>query len=218
MKKLIVKTIIFDLDGTLFQSEILAVPAFHDTLNRLRAEGLYAGPIHDDQVLKSMFGKTNEEIWPELLPNVSAEVIAKADQYMGDFELLRLHRGEGRLYSGVAEIMQALHQKGYRLCIASNGGERYVRGVADYYFSGLFAGVYSAGGYRTSSKVDLVKLIVDRFSDGSLVMVGDRSSDIEAGKENQLLTIGCNYGFGQNEELVDADYLIDDFCELLGLF
>lgn len=218
MKRIIAKTIIFDLDGTLFQTETLAVPAFHDTFARLQREGLYSGLIQDDQVLKSMFGKTNEEIWPELLPKASPEVRAKADLYMEDFELLRLHRGEGRLYQGVAEIISALHQKGYRLCIASNGGESYVTGVVEYYFSGLFSAVYSAGGYQTGSKVELVKLIVDRFSDGSLVMVGDRSSDIAAGKRNQLQTIGCSYGFGHSEELVDADYLISDFPELLNLF
>ncbi len=217
MGKEFVKTIIFDLDGTLFQSDTLAIPAFHDTMFRLQKEGLYPGPIPSDEVLKSMFGKTNDQIWAELLPGVSVAVVEKADEYMLYYEMLRLHRGEGRPYPGVSEVLQNFRQRDYRLCIASNGDQGYVTGVAEYHFSGLFEAVYSAGGYQTRSKVDLVKLILQRFKDGEYIMVGDRSSDIEAGKKNGLLTIGCNYGFGKVEELVDADHLVTDFKQIVEL-
>lgn len=214
-----VKTIIFDLDGTLFQTEGLAIPAFRDTIKRLQKEGLYDGPIHSEEVLLSMFGKTNDEIWAELFPNVAPEVVKKADEYMCYYEMLRLKQGEGNPYSGVVETLRALKEYGYRLCIASNGGETYVTGVAVHYFAGLFEAVYSAGGYQTSRKVDLVKLLVDRFDDGPMVMVGDRSSDVEAGKENGLMTIGCWYsGFGDEQELAQADYIITDFTQLEELF
>jgi phosphoglycolate phosphatase-like HAD superfamily hydrolase len=218
MQKQTIRTIIFDLDGTLFQTEGLAVPAFRDTIHRLRDEGMYNGPEHSEEVLLSMFGKTNSQIWAELLPAVSAEVVAKADEYMLYYELLRLHQGQGAPYPGVVETLKALQKTGYRLCIASNGGEQYVSGVAGYYFDGLFEGIYSAGGYGTHSKVDLVKLILKRFSDGASAMVGDRSSDVEAGKMNGLLTIGCNYGFCQVEELVGSDYVVTDFVQLRELF
>lgn len=213
-----VRTIIFDLDGTLFQTEELAVPAFRDTISRLRDEGLYSGPGHSDVRLLSMFGKTNTEIWAELLPGVPAGTVAKADEYMLYYELLRLRQGKGGPYPGVAETLTRLKERGYRLCIASNGGEGYVTGVAEFYFAGLFAGVYSAGGSGTRSKAELVRLILERYADGSAAMVGDRSSDVEAGKANGLLTIGCNYGFGKAEELAGADHVITDFLQIQGLF
>lgn len=218
MQKQSIRTIIFDLDGTLFQTEGLAVPAFRDTMNRLREEGMYDGPEHSDEVLLSMFGKTNTQIWAELLPGASPAVVAKADEYMLYYELLRLRRGEGAPYPGVVETLTELQKNGFRLCIASNGGEGYVTGVAGYYFDGLFEGIYSAGGYGTRSKVDLVKLILRHFPDGQSAMVGDRSSDVEAGKANGLLTIGCNYGFGHVEELAEADYVVTNFCQLKELF
>lgn len=219
MQKETVKTIIFDLDGTLFQTEGLAIPAFRDTIERLQEEELYDGPMHSEEVLLGMFGKTNDEIWAELLPRVAPEVVEKADEYMCHYEMLRLKRGEGNPYSGVVATLQALKAQGYRLCIASNGGETYVTEVAAYYFAGLFEAVYSAGGYQTNTKVDLVKLLVDRFDDGPMVMVGDRSSDVEAGKENGLMTIGCRYsGFGDEKELAHADYIITDFSQLEEFF
>ncbi|AZR72854.1 hypothetical protein BBF96_05295 [Anoxybacter fermentans] len=218
MQKKSIKTIIFDLDGTLFQTEELAIPAFYDTISRLRNEGLYESEIPEKETLLSMFGKTNDQIWAELLPGASSHVIEKADEYMLHYEMLRLKRGEGNPYPGVVETLKVLKKEGYRLCIASNGSEIYVTGVAEYYFPGLFAAVYSAGGYQTNSKVELVRLIVERFNDGPMAMVGDRSSDIEAGKKNGLLTIGCKYGFGREEELAGADYVINNFTQIRELF
>ncbi|MMZ68855.1 bifunctional 5'-methylthioadenosine/S-adenosylhomocysteine nucleosidase/phosphatase [compost metagenome] len=50
-------------------------------------------------------------------------------------------------------------------------------------------------------------------------MVGDRSSDVEAGKKNGRVVIGCAYaGFGQATELQGADVLISNFNELLDLY
>ncbi|MNP82256.1 bifunctional 5'-methylthioadenosine/S-adenosylhomocysteine nucleosidase/phosphatase [compost metagenome] len=50
-------------------------------------------------------------------------------------------------------------------------------------------------------------------------MVGDRSSDVEAGKQNGQSVIGCAYaGFGAETELVGADVLISSFDELIQLY
>ncbi|MNO07071.1 bifunctional 5'-methylthioadenosine/S-adenosylhomocysteine nucleosidase/phosphatase [compost metagenome] len=50
-------------------------------------------------------------------------------------------------------------------------------------------------------------------------MVGDRSSDVEAGKKNGHTVIGCAYaGFGDGTELAGADVLITNFNELLELY
>lgn len=218
MRKKAIKTIIFDLDGTLFQTEGLAIPAFRDTMKRLREECLYTGPVPEDHVLLSMLGKTNVQIWNELLNNPEPAVMLKADDYMLEYEMSYLRHGHGIPYPGVRETLEDLRNNGYRLCIASNGGLGYVTGVAEYHFGGLFTDIYSAGGYKTASKVELVKLIVERYQDGEHVMVGDRSSDIEAGKKNGIITIGCIYGFGNQEEVEGSDYQITRFPELKKLF
>jgi adenosylhomocysteine nucleosidase len=44
-------------------------------------------------------------------------------------------------------------------------------------------------------------------------MIGDRFSDIEAGKQNGLTTIGCHFGFGHQSEIAEADYHIHEFTE-----
>ncbi|MNP49278.1 bifunctional 5'-methylthioadenosine/S-adenosylhomocysteine nucleosidase/phosphatase [compost metagenome] len=64
-----------------------------------------------------------------------------------------------------------------------------------------------------------MKLLLDKYHVTSAWMVGDRSSDVEAGKKNGQTVIGCAYaGFGNGTELQGADVLITNFDELLDLY
>ena len=51
-----------------------------------------------------------------------------------------------------------------------------------------------------------------------VAVVGDRLSDIHAAKDNGLISIGCRFDFAQEEELVQADVIIEDLLELKTLF
>jgi phosphoglycolate phosphatase-like HAD superfamily hydrolase len=119
----------------------------------------------------------------------------------------------------VAETLEALKHRGYKLFIASNGLEDYVKQVPAYKgIAPLIDGFYSAGEYQTRSKVDLVRLLVQQHGLQSAWMVGDRSSDVEAGHKNGFPVVGCAYaGFGENSELADADMRITRFAELAQL-
>ena len=80
----------------------------------------------------------------------------------------------------------------------------------------LFEGIYSAGEHGTASKVDLVRLLLEQHNIQDAWMVGDRSSDVEAGKENGQTVIGCQYaGFGGKQELKGSDVIIQSFSQLL---
>lgn len=48
-------------------------------------------------------------------------------------------------------------------------------------------------------------------------MVGDRHSDIEAGSLNKLITIGCQYGFGDENEIKDADIKVNRIQDILPI-
>ena len=49
------------------------------------------------------------------------------------------------------------------------------------------------------------------------VMVGDSINDIKAGKSARVLTIGCEYGYGSNDELKEADGTISSFEQIVAL-
>lgn len=210
---------IFDLDGTLFQTETLLIPAYHQTFDQLRAEGLYTGATPPEERILECLGLLLDEIWRRVIPEASEFARQRANVLLLQFQLEGLSQGIGALYDGVPEVLEALQSKGVRLFVASNGLEDYVKGVVQYLGIGeRFEAVYSAGEFETESKVDLVRMLLERYELRSAWMVGDRSSDVEAGKGNGLPVIGCRYAeFGSAEELRGADRMIASFEELIEL-
>ncbi|MHA7964342.1 HAD family hydrolase [Paenibacillus sp. CAU 1782] len=214
--------LIFDMDGTLFKTDTLLEVVHERVFATLREEGLYKGEIPPLDALLSCLGMLLDDLWRKLMPDCSREARERADVLLLQYELEELAAGRGELYPGVKETLEVLKDRGFNLFVASNGLEHYVKGVAEHKgIASLFDGVYSAGEFGTSSKVDLVaRLLNDHNLQASpeIWMVGDRSSDVEAGKTNGLTAVACAYAsYGKDSELKDADIFIADFKELLKL-
>lgn len=214
------EAIIFDMDGTLFKTETLLIPVHHQVFEQLRQEKLFEGPTPPAELMLSCLGMLLEDIWKKVIPDSSEAVHRRADELLLKFELAGLNTHQTELYPGVANTLTRLREQGVRLFVASNGLEHYVKGVAEAHgIVDLFEGLYSAGQYQTESKTELVELLLKRHGINRAWMVGDRSSDVEAGKRNNQTVIGCAYaGFGHDRELEGSDILISSFEELLKLF
>lgn len=214
------QAMIFDMDGTLFKTDTLLIPATGRLFARLRNEGLYDGPVPSDEAMLSSLGMLLDDIWRRVIPDASDAARERANELLLEEELAGLQMPGTELYPAVVETLTTLRDQGVKLFVASNGLEHYVNGVADAHeITHLFDGLYSAGGYQTASKVDLVKILLDEHGIESAWMIGDRSSDVEAGKHNQLEVVGCLFaGYGHDEELKDSDVLIQEFRELLSLY
>ncbi|MBO8165231.1 MAG: HAD-IA family hydrolase [Brevibacillus sp.] len=211
----ITRAILFDMDGTLLQTEKLAVAGFHRTFEDLRQQGLWDGPTPDDETLTNVLGMTLEQLWNTLLPGKSEETKRIADQLMLAHEQHLVREGITDLYPGVRELLPELHAKGIALFVASNGLEAYIDTICEHFgIKRYFTDLYSAGRFQTKSKKDLVAKLLRDYPIQQAVMVGDRHSDMEAGKENGLFTIGCDFGFARPGELDQADAVIRHFHEL----
>ncbi|MBB3108283.1 phosphoglycolate phosphatase-like HAD superfamily hydrolase [Paenibacillus phyllosphaerae] len=210
---------IFDMDGTLFETDTLLRGVHERIFETLRQEGLYMGPTPPVDKLLGCLGMLLSDIWNNVMPNSSEAARNRADELMLQYELEGLEANEGTLYPHVEDVLQELKARGYKLFVASNGLETYVKGVAKHRgIAALFDGLYSAGEYQTLSKVDLVARLLKDHKIKSAWMVGDRSSDVEAGKSNGLMVAGCAYAvYGKAEELKGSDVLLTDFRELLKL-
>lgn len=215
------EAMIFDVDGTLFRTETLILPAYHATFDQLRAEGLFQGETPPERYILGGLGMLLEHIWEQVMPEADRHVHRRADELLLKLQLDGLRRGEGELYAGVADTLQQLRERGIRLFTASNGLEAYVKGVVKHQgLEPLFepTGMYSAGEFHTRSKVDLVRLLLERHGIRRAWMVGDRSSDVEAGHGNGLYVVGCDYaGYRKPKELDEADVRIGSFSEIIAL-
>ncbi|MCI3925149.1 HAD hydrolase-like protein [Paenibacillus sp. TRM 82003] len=215
------QALIFDMDGTLFRTETLIVPAYERAFERLKAEGLAEGDLPSPSILLGSLGMLLKDIWERVLPDASAAARERMDALLLEEQLTMLADGVGELYPGVDVTLSALREAGFRLFVASNGLEAYVKGVAAHQgIAPLFEDLYSAGEYGTATKVELVRRLLERYEVSSAWMVGDRSSDVEAGRGNALPVVGCAYasfGVALDEELRGADMRIAAFPDLLGL-
>ncbi|MCQ4086922.1 HAD hydrolase-like protein [Saccharibacillus sp. JS10] len=214
------EAMIFDMDGTLFQTETILLPAYHQMFDILRAEGLHEGETPPESLILGGLGMLLEDIWKLVIPNADEKVHNRANELLLELQLEVLKSGEPLLYPDVKRTLEQLRDRGVRLFVASNGLEGYVKGVsAQLGLEELFESQYSAGEYQTATKVLLVEKLLETHNVKSAWMVGDRSSDVQAGRGNGLGVIGCAYAeFGANQELEDADVLIADFNQLIDLY
>jgi HAD superfamily hydrolase (TIGR01549 family) len=209
---------LFDLDGTLFRSESILEPAYDKTFEVLKAEGHFVGETPPVAIMLSCLGMVLDEIWERIWPGMPEQTKRYADVLFMRFQLEQLEQGNGELYAGVAEHLRAWRQQGIRLFVASNGQEQYVADVVRTLgIPDVFEDLYSAGRFGTKSKVDLVRLLMEKYGleAESTWMVGDRSSDVEAGVANGLTVVGCRYAdFGDASELAGSAILVDSFDAL----
>lgn len=214
------EALLFDLDGTLFRTETLALAAYHATFDQMRAEGVYEFPTPPEKVFLGSLGLLLEEIWRRVIPDATDVARHRANELLLYHEDRLLDEGFGEMYDGVEATLRELHRRGYKLFVASNGLEGYVKGVIRKKgLTDVFTGLYSAGEYQTATKAELVSLLLRHHNVSSACMCGDRKNDVEAGKKNGLFVVGCDYaGFHDDGELQDADLVIHAFPELLNHF
>lgn len=209
------KLLIFDLDGTLVHTGSLVLPAFR------RAIAHFPDcETPDEATMLGTFGLPDHEIWQVLMPDSTDTERRKAhdlcDGYVG--EGLLVH---DIMYPHAREALTELHARGYTLTTASNCGNAYLNDILDsQQIRALFTYPECLESVDGHVKADILSAHFTRFPKTDAVMIGDRSSDIEAARIHGIPSIGCDFnaGFAQADELQDATHIIRSLLELLDLF
>ncbi|CAM5194955.1 Phosphoglycolate phosphatase-like HAD superfamily hydrolase OS=Ureibacillus acetophenoni OX=614649 GN=SAMN05877842_11965 PE=4 SV=1 [Ureibacillus acetophenoni] len=208
------KAIIFDMDGTLFQTDTILEQSLDETFRQLRSLGQWdkETPI---EKYREIMGVPLPIVWETLLPQDSSEVREQADSYFQERLVENIRSGNGDLYPNVKEVFSYLNENNWSIYIASNGLVDYLRAIVDFYHLGEWVTeTFSIQQINSMNKSDLVRSVIDKYSVTSGAVVGDRLSDIKAAKDNGLVAIGCRFDFAREEELAQADFVINDLMEL----
>lgn len=190
--------IIFDIDGTLFETRRVTVPAVQRTF---AAHGL---PVPDADAIMSFTGHPVEQYraWLAGLcpPDRACEIVEEADRTE-----VALIGTEGRLYAGVEEALDALEGEGHVLALCSNAPDDYME--AFLRASGLRSRLcaWRCRGTRDTDKTRMVGELVASISNRPVIVVGDRRDDVDAAHAHGGLAVGAEYGFGSPKELARAD-------------
>jgi len=200
------KTVIFDLDGTLHYTEKALVPAIQKTMI-----GLGYQPAAPDDI-NSLYGEPLEVFCRKLL-KCDDETCRKFSIGIRRHQRITL-REKGELYPGTLEMLSALKDMGFSLAVCSNAGVDYIELVTSALgIKDLFSHLEGRDGQ--ASKTRRLKSIISRTGSSFTVMVGDRYHDIEAASENGIPSIGCLYGYGKPEEMLKADYTVENPGEIV---
>ncbi|MGE7873436.1 HAD family hydrolase [Bacillus paramycoides] len=211
------QALIFDMDGTLFQTDKILELSLDDTFDHLRSLQLWDAETPIDKY-REIMGVPLPKVWEALLPNHSNEVRKQTDAYFLERLIENIKSGKGALYPYVKEVFSFIKENNCSIYIASNGLTEYLQAIVSYYdLDQWVTETFSIEQIQSLNKGDLVKNILKKYDIKEAAVIGDRLSDINAAKDNGLIAIGCNFDFAQEDELAHADLVIDDLMELKGI-
>lgn len=199
--------IIFDVDGTLWDStEVVA-----ESWNLAIKENTHMESNLTGEGLKSLFGKTMDEIFETLLPSLPKEEQMRIGYLCYDYENELLVRKPGTLYRGVCETIEAL-SKTTNLYIVSNCQCGYIEILLKTTDLGKFIKDHLCFGETETPKSQTILKLMERNGMKSAVYVGDTKGDYDSCVEAGIPFIFAEYGFG---DVPDASHRISSISDLI---
>ncbi len=223
------KYIIFDFDGTIGDSQSLIVKTLQDTMRARKLE------VKSDEACAKTIGLRLDEAFVSLFGMSAEEGMECAATYREIF-LDNKKTMIVQPFPHVIETLRELHRRGYILGMASSRNhcslDGYVKQMQlEDIFSSIVAGddvehvkpapdmVFKAlremKGMKnpvTSAEAGDVEDMLDE-----VLVVGDMTFDVDMAHNAGCKACAVTYGNGTREQLASAEFIIDDFAELLGL-
>lgn len=188
-------SIIFDLDGTLWDPSETCVNSWNEVLATLE---FVREPI-TKEALQRVFGMKVDLIpdvlFKDLTKEQKDEIMTKCIQH----ENVYIKKHGAVLYEDLRFILGEL-KKTHRLFIVSNCQAGYIESFLDYYGLESYFEDIECPGNTGLDKSENIKLIMERNHLISPIYVGDTVGDYEAAKANDLPFFFASYGFGSVEE------------------
>ena len=202
-------SIIFDLDGTLWDSVDEIVVTWNSVIERY--PGIRPPITRTEQ--ESVMGLQMDDIAQRLFPKESAArqtaLMAECVAAENDF----LYKHGATLYPLLRETLQELKRR-YSLYIVSNCQSGYIEAFLHaHQLEPLFDG-FLCYGDTGRGKADNISEVVRRYGLKDPVYVGDTLGDAQAAEAAGVPFIFARYGFGHVEHYAAA---VDSFQELAVL-
>jgi len=207
-----INTLLFDLDGTLINTNELIIASFQDTLDHY-----YPTKYGRDDIihfigepLETSFQRVDPERIEEMVTHYRTHNVAHHDELVTE-------------YPHVKETLQALADAGYRLGIVTT--KRWDTVVMGLELTGLkpfFEVVVTIDDIKNPKPhPEPVQLALKQLNSlpENAIMVGDSPSDIESGRRAGTKTVGVAWSIKGEAMIREAqpDFVVDDMQELLAI-
>lgn len=223
------KYIIFDFDGTIGDSQSLIVKTLQDTMKARHLE------VKSDEECAKTIGLRLDEAFVSLFDMSDEEGMECAATYREIF-LENKQTMIVKPFPHVIETLRELHHRGFVLGMASSRNhcslDGYVKQMQlENIFSSIVAGddvehvkpapdmVFMALGEMKGMKNPVTSAESGDVEDllDEVLVVGDMTFDVDMAHNAGCKACAVTYGNGTREQLASAEFIIDDFAELLGL-
>lgn len=185
-------SVIFDLDGTLWNASEAITQAFQTAKNSVDY-------IEHDITLEQVQAVTGQPygvVYERLFPTLPLERREEFRALCAEQELTAAQEIGGTLYPGLEETLQYL-QKRYRLFIVSNCQRGYVEAFFDNSQLGHYFEGHQCFGTKGLPKSENIREVVGQYSLKAPVYIGDTRGDFEASQQSNTPFIFATYGFGE---------------------
>ena len=204
------ESLLFDIDGTLWDSRQLVAEGYNIQLEK---EGLSHLAVTAED-LRPLFGKVMTEIADSILASIDTreryELIERCMKTENDY----LFANECRIgYPKVKETLAELAKK-YRLFIVSNSQCGYPELCIEKLGLGDYIEGHLCFGDTGTSKGKTIRTLIEKHNIGSCIYIGDTQGDLEACREAGIPFIFAAYGLGKADSW---DAKIDSIEELLKM-
>jgi phosphoglycolate phosphatase len=183
-------SIIFDLDGTLWDSTSSVIDSWNKTLDKY------------DEVKNRLTVDDMKEVMGLVISDIAKIFFPYLEETK-----------RALLYDKLEETLEELSKK-YKLFIVSNCQCGYIESFFESHKLNDYFVDYECSGKTGLTKGENIKLIIKRNNLVKPVYVGDTERDLKAARFAGIPFIYARYGFG---EVKEYDYVIDSFDELLNL-
>ncbi len=205
------KGIIFDLDGTLWDSSEQVAEAWSETLkNRPETDRQVTG-----EDLRGYMGKTLEAIADLMLPELPKKLRMEIMKECCDNEEQYLRKVGGRLFPDLEKELERLCGK-YSLFIVSNCQSGYIETFLEYHKLGKYFADFECPGGTGLGKGENIKLVMERNGIEKAVYVGDTQGDCDSADFAGIPFIHAAYGFGSINRAVPAVYSFSEIFDKAG--
>ncbi|MDE6763482.1 MAG: HAD family hydrolase [Oscillospiraceae bacterium] len=211
------KTIIFDLDGTLLDTLADLSDSANYTMDKM------GYPTYPLESYRYFVGNGVPKLLERCLPedkrtdeNIQAARTIFADYYNVHFA------DKTKPYEGIFELLECLGKSGVKMAVASNKSDEFTVSLAKRFFGNAFDMVQ--GGKADVPKKpapDIVYGIMDSLGavPENTYFAGDSNVDMYTAKNAGIKAIGCLWGFRTKEELLEggADFLAEKSSDIYDI-
>lgn len=194
--------ILFDLDGTLTNSELGITSCVRYALSHFGIQ------VDDLSSLRKFIGPPLVESFMQHYNFTMEQAEEAVVKYRERFSTVGLFENE--LYPNIDILLEKLKQRGKLIATATSKPENFAVRILEHfgldgYFDEICGAELSTNG--RNSKEDVIRYALSRMGVqdlSSAVLVGDTKFDVEGAKAVGIDCVGVLYGYGSRDELRDA--------------